>query len=123
MIKDSNGNIHTHDEFKEKKIEEIQVNVNDTKSLTKRLEDLEVALVKTKACKEGHARLEVFYKEIKQYLPEEKHKLIMKLDDLYMELLIVNEEYFYKHGYYDGRNFNGFVSRVKAWLSNKLFRA
>ena len=123
MIKDSNGNIHTHDEFVEKRIEEIQVNVNDTKSLTKRLEDLEVTFVKTKACKEGYARLEVLYKEIKQHLPEGKHNLIMKLDDLYMELLIVNEEYFYKHGYYDGRNINRFVSRVKAWLSNKLFRA
>lgn len=117
MIKDYNGNLYTQAELMKRRIKGININIKDTKALTERLERLEAAFENTEGYKNGQARLEAFYEEFKQHLPEDKHKLVMKLDDLYMELLIINEEYFYKKGYIDGKSFNGFLCRLKAWFS------
>jgi hypothetical protein len=122
MIKDTNGVIYTHDEFLEKRMKEIQVNINYIKALAKRLDSLEVAIEKTNAYKQSRARLDIFYKEINQHLPEEKHNLTMKLDDLFIEVVILYEEYFYKHGYYDGRKFKGPITKAKEWFSKHQFQ-
>ncbi len=123
MIKDYHGNLYTQAELMKRKIKGMHINIKDTEAVTNRLERLEAVFEKTEEYKNGQARLEAFYEELKQHLPKGKHRLVMTLDDLYMELLIINEEYFYKKGYIDGKSSDGFICRLKEWLSKKLFRS
>ncbi len=83
MIKDYNGNLYTQAELMERKINGMYINIKDTKAITSRLERLEAAFENTEGYKNGQARLEAFYEEFKQHLPEDKQILVMKLDDLY----------------------------------------
>lgn len=119
MVKDNNGNIYTYAEMLDKRINELQINIKDTKTLAKRIDDLVVVFLNTKECKQAQCRLEEFYEKIKRHLPEDTHKIMMDLDDFYTEILIMYKEYFYKRGYYDGRNSKGLIQRLKEWFSKR----
>ena len=50
-------------------------------------------------------------KEIRESLPDEKLKLLNKLDDCWGELSALSEGVMYKQGFKDGFKFNSFLER------------
>lgn len=50
-------------------------------------------------------------KEIRESLPDEKVKLLNKLDDCWGELSALSEGVMYKQGFKDGFKFNSFLER------------
>ncbi|NLI59365.1 MAG: hypothetical protein GX387_12800 [Clostridium sp.] len=99
-----------------KNIESACVDIKDPNSYTKRLDYLAEKLEKTKECREINRRYSKLYKSLENIIPKEKQDLIRQLDDTYMELLILHEDFFYKNGYLDKPEFKGVFRRIKNWL-------
>lgn len=92
--------------------------MKNTKSIIERLNELNISLESTKEVKRAYSELDGYYESIKHYLPDNlKHKLMNDMDDTITDLLILYEEYFYKHGYNDCKKhvtiFNKFLSCFK----------
>lgn len=103
MIRNINGEIFTTEELLNKKIDEIQINLESTQELVKRIDTLELSLVKTLKYIQLQHRLDGFYEEIMKYLPRDKQNMLVDMDDCITDLLVTYGEYFYKNGYYDGK--------------------
>jgi thiamine kinase-like enzyme len=99
-----------------KNIENTCVDIKDPHSYTKRLDYLAEKLEKTKECREINRRYSKLYKSLENIIPKEKQDLIRQLDDTYMELLILHEDFFYKNGHLDKPEFKGVFRRIKNWL-------
>ncbi|MDQ2086506.1 hypothetical protein RBH29_08705 [Herbivorax sp. ANBcel31] len=99
-----------------KNIENTCVDIENNTDYTKRLDALAVKLDKTKECKEINSRYNELYKSLENAVPKEKQELIRQLDDTYMELLIIHEDFFYKNGHLDRPEFKGFFKKLKNWL-------
>jgi hypothetical protein len=103
MISNNKGDIYTNVELLNKRIDQINANVKTTQELAKRMDLLEISLARTEEGRRIHQKMDVLYKEISQFLPHEMRGLKVKMDDCCTELLDMYAEYFYKNGYYDGR--------------------
>lgn len=73
------------------------------KDYWKRIYELEIAILQTDECKILDKKMDAISKEIKQSLPGEKQYLVNKIEDYFIEGLILYEEYFYKNGYIDSK--------------------
>ncbi|TYQ14593.1 UNVERIFIED_CONTAM: hypothetical protein Cloal_0944 [Acetivibrio alkalicellulosi] len=96
--------------------EETGINIKDTLDYTKRLDTLAEKLEKTKESIEINRKYTEQYNLLEKALPKDKLDLIRQLDDTYMELLILHEEFFYKSGHMDRPEFNGLFNKIKNWL-------
>lgn len=99
-----------------KSIENIYIDIKDSNSYVKRLDDLAVKLEKTRECREINKRYSKLYNSLENIIPKEKQDLIRQLDDTYMELLILHEDFFYRNGHLDKPEFKGFFKKIKNWL-------
>lgn len=117
MIIDKKGNILTYSEFKNMPIEDVAVNVNATRAITKRIEGLTKGFENTTECQGANKRHNFYIEELVKLLPGDKKELLIKLDDYYTEMLILHDEYYYKYGYIDGlKSKRGLLKRLILWL-------
>lgn len=125
MVIDKKGNILTCSELKNMPIENITININATKILTKHIEDLAKYFENTTECQGANKRYNFYIEELIKLLPDNKKDLLIKLDDYYTEMLILHDEYYYKDGYIDGlkskKVFKKLILTVKA-ISDKLLK-
>lgn len=84
----------------------------DTNSLLKYFDDLVKSLESTEEYKRKDKIYNFYLKEIKNCLPINKKELSSRLDDCYTEILILYQEYFYKHGYCDGFRSRNILERI-----------
>lgn len=117
MIKSSNGTKYTPEEFSGTRINEQQFNIRNKRHVMKRLDSLITSHEKTETYIQANKRLEKLYEEVKPYFPKEKQSLIPHIDDCFTEILILCEEYFYKHGFYDGKKHVGILGRLLSWFT------
>lgn len=99
-----------------KNFENTCIDIKDSKSYAKRLDDLAEKLEKSKECREINRRYSKLYNSLENIIPKEKQDLIRQLDDTYMELLILHEDFFYRNGHLDKPEFQGFFRKIKNWL-------
>lgn len=82
--------------------------INDSAGVMDRLNKLVLDFERSKACKQAYDRLNSHYYRIKAYLPEEMRlELINKIDDCFIEILVLYENHFYREGYNDGKRCGG----------------
>ncbi len=101
MVKDQKGDIYTHSEFLEKKINEIQANFEGTQMVTKRLLGKKEYLEKTPDMRRLNQTRNELLETIGGVIPSGMYDLLDKLDSCHAQTLTIYYEYFYKLGYYD----------------------
>lgn len=116
MIIDKKDNILTYSELKNMPTEDIIINVNATKALTKRIEYLVKSLENMHEYQETNKKYNFYVEEIIKLLSDNQKDLLIKLDDYYTETLILHNEYFYKNGYIDGINRNRILRKPILWI-------
>lgn len=119
MVKNKNGEVNTHSEVMDKSMNEINIDIKDTESLSKKLDKLVLKLEATKKCKHAYKKLDNLYEAVGAFLPEDKKKLTFDIDDCFTEILIIYEEYFYKNGYKDGQRAKGLFTRLFSGVFRK----
>lgn len=110
MVIDSNGNILTDFELNRMRIKDVRIMVNETKALSEEFNKLIVSIEHTEEYVNLDKNFMNYMNELKSSLPEEKHTLLMKLNDCYTEILMLYKEYFFKCGYIYALNKNQSVT-------------
>lgn len=119
MVKNKNGDVYTYSEVMDKSINETNIDIKNTESLSKKLDKLVLKLEDTKENKYANKKLDSLYEAVGAFLPEDKKKLTFDIDDCFTEILIMYEEYFYKNGYKDGQRSKGLFKRLFLSLFRK----
>jgi hypothetical protein len=90
--------------------------MKDTIVLNRRLDELVESLESTEQFSRAYKKMDGYIKEIKYNLPENKKCLALKVDDSFIDVLILFEEYFYKQGYSDGIRQKGIFKKIIKWF-------